>query len=439
MNRIALVNIFVFLSTFLLATTTWADVEIEPPNLENSKMSIFGTTQMLGLGQHAPDTVKDRDRVYLFLQQARLGFKGHIEDYKFFMQLAFGGENMTPGTANPAFTLLDMNFDVPVWDKGFIRIGQFKSPYGAEFLTPDNERLFTESSIANLNANFGREVGFALASKSELLNTGIGVFSGGGENTSSLPIHALPEKLGVPLIVGRLGIDNTDSDVFVHRQAKISEIDKTQWGLYMQAGYERDSIIGHSSVMNIKAGQANMVYQQNLLFNAGWNPFLTTADRATVYGYGLNGFIRFNSGDTIFTGEFQTDGSSFTSNLGSLKMYSARLQATASRKPWEMSFRVASLFPDSKMGPAGFAGTIGAAPFYEATPAISYYFKDWSKMIFEFQGLINVPVAHEPNDGAYVLSDMPSQTTYSSGGSKLPNRITRNFVPEFKLMWQLTF
>ena len=75
---------------------------------EDSKASIFGTAQMLGLAQHVRDGVKDNDRVYLFLQQARLGVQGHIGDYKFYSQLALGGENMTPGTANPAFNLLDI-------------------------------------------------------------------------------------------------------------------------------------------------------------------------------------------------------------------------------------------------------------------------------------------------------------------------------------------
>jgi hypothetical protein len=67
-----------------------------------------------------------------------------------------------------------------------------------------------------------------------------------------------------------------------------------------------------------------------------------------------------------------------------------------------------------------------------------YYLKDWLNLIFKKEGLVDVPVAHEPNRGAYVLSAMPCQTTYNSGTGKIANEITRDLVPEIKLMWQLT-
>jgi hypothetical protein len=107
-------------------------------------------------------------------------------------------------------------------------------------------------------------------------------------------------------------------------------------------------------------------------------------------------------------------------------MYTARIQGSAARKPWEFAFRIAALVPDTQMGPTGSSGLIGGTPFFELTPAVSYYLRDWSKLILEFQGMVNVPVAHEPGDGAYVLSDMPSQTTYSAGGKTLADPITRD-------------
>lgn len=413
---------------------------IELMNNGTDEFSLFGTGQLLGLGEYVSDDVPKKDaRAYLFLQQARVGFQGHLADYNFYTELALGGEEMTPGSANPAFTLLEMRFDAPMWDSTFLRVGQFKSPYGAEFLTPDNQRLFTELSIANLGANMGREVGLALTQKTNALNWALGVFSGGGEDTAALPIHALPENFGTPLMMARIGYDDTGAGPLASTQANQFKVDRTQEALYLQGAYEIDTIIGHSSVMNIKAGEANDVYQQNLLLNAAWNPYLTTADKATLYSFGVNGLVRGMVGEYALTGEFQADMDGFSDDLGSLMMYTARIQGSAARKPWEFAVRVAALAPDTNMGPNGFAGTIGSKPFYEITPAISYYLKDWSKLIFEFQGLVNVPVAHEPGDGDYVLSDMPSQTTYSAGTKTLPDAITRNFVPEGKVMWQISF
>lgn len=419
-----------------------AQANIEIVKGENTGLSLFGTGQMLGLGEYVDDNVKKDARMYLFMQQARLGFTGHLDDYLFYTELALGGEEMTPGSANPGFTLLEMRFDIPVMDHTFVRVGQFKTPYGAEFLTTDNERAFAENSIANLGTNFGRDIGLALFSKSDFLNWGFGVFDGGGVNTPVLPIHALPEDFGSPLMIARVGVDNTGGDVFSHKQTNVFKVDGTQTALYLQGAYETDSKIGHSSAMNIKAGQANLVYQQNLLLNSAWNPYLTLTDKASLYGLGVNGLMRTMVGDSVVTGEFQAGMSGFSDTLGSLTMYTAMVRGAAAKKPWELNVRIASLVPDQMMGPTVAPGLIGGSPFYEVTPSVTYYLKDWSKLMLEFQGMINVPVAHEPGDGAYVLSEMPSQTTYSATvGNATQTRgdtITRNFVPEVKLMWQIT-
>ena len=80
---------------------------------DTSELSIFGTVQMIGIGEYVQDDVKKDARAYLFMQQARLGFQGHLGDYNFYTELALGGEDMTPGSANPAFTLLEYRFDIP--------------------------------------------------------------------------------------------------------------------------------------------------------------------------------------------------------------------------------------------------------------------------------------------------------------------------------------
>src|SRR5689334_2830061 len=63
--------------------------------VKNDKLTLntYGRAQMIGVGQYVPDPYRDHLRVYLFLKQARIGFKGMYEDVKFDTQFAFGGEN----------------------------------------------------------------------------------------------------------------------------------------------------------------------------------------------------------------------------------------------------------------------------------------------------------------------------------------------------------
>ena len=75
-------------------------------------LSVYGRGQMIGVGQYVPDPYRDHLRVYLFMKQARLGFKGRYEDVKFDTQMAFGGENTNGG--NTDLGLLDFVADIPL-------------------------------------------------------------------------------------------------------------------------------------------------------------------------------------------------------------------------------------------------------------------------------------------------------------------------------------
>jgi len=431
MHTVCLVMVAVL---FFLRSEVQAGIEIVKK--KDLGLELFGTGQFLGLGEIVKDNVRKNHRVYFFMTQARLGFSGNLEDYKFYTELELGGEN-TPASET-SLTLLETRFDVPTWTHTYLRLGQFKTPYGAEFLTPDNERLFTENSIANRGANWGREIGLELIYKTDCINWAAGVFAGAGMGSPVLPPRALPQNFGSPLMVVRVGMDNTGADAVTHKQAKVFKIEKTEKALYLQGAYQIDTIMGHSSAMDIKSGQADVVYQQNLLLNPAWNPYINIKEKARLYSVGLNGVLKTLRDEIVYSGEFEADVSGFHNSLGTLTMYTARIQGSAAKKPWEAAMRLATLIPDKNMGPIQNPGLIKPAPFYEVTPALSYYLKDWSKLILECQLLVNVPVAHEPEIGAYVLSDMPSLTTYTSGTTVLPNRITRDFVPELKLMWQIT-
>ena len=116
---------------------------------EKTKLDIYGRAQMIGVGQYVPDPYRDHMRVYLFLKQARIGFKGMHEDVKFDAQFALGGENTNGG--NNDLGLLDFVADIPVPKLGentWFKIGQFRVPYSREGLTDTGYMDYASRSVA---------------------------------------------------------------------------------------------------------------------------------------------------------------------------------------------------------------------------------------------------------------------------------------------------
>ena len=85
----------------------------------------------------------------------------------------------------------------------------------------------------------------------------------------------------------------------------------------------------------------------------------------------------------------------------------------------------------------GGAAITGTRPYYEITPAITYYFKGHDmKIVADAPVLIDVPVINEYNVGSYVITEQPDQVTYLTAGQ---GTIRRQVVPEARLMFQIAF
>jgi hypothetical protein len=113
-----------------------------------------------------------------------------------------------------------------------------------------------------------------------------------------------------------------------------------------------------------------------------------------------------------------------------------------------------SKFPDKQFA-AGAQDTFAAgsgpvpitpsgSPIHEATASLTYYFKEWSRLVMEASVLVNVPVIHEAGIGSYVATEQPDQTTETivtgtNGTSSVAGSIDREIVPEGQVMWQISF
>src|SRR3989339_853356 len=186
---------------------------IEVYNDSENTLNLGGTMQMLGVLELLEDTlntsVKDELRMYLFQKQARLSVSGRYNNCDYAVKLMFGGEEVP--LSNSVMSLLDYYVDMPV-GSAYLKAGQFKIPYSRERLTDPEFLSNVDRSIQNNAFNFGRDVGLALHGNIGNATGALGLFTGGGSN---VPQRYLPEVLGIPLMVARVGVNKgIDKDVF---------------------------------------------------------------------------------------------------------------------------------------------------------------------------------------------------------------------------------
>lgn len=399
---------------------------------DSSSMDLFGRGQLLGHGEIVDDPYRDNARVYLFLQQARFGASGHIDDYRYHLELALGGEE--PLTGNVSLSMLDLRFDVPLFEGTYIRAGQYKVPYGRESLTNDGKLLFTDRSIQNLGFMLGRDTGLSLVTKKGLFSSALSIFTGGARDT---PERYIPEKLGMPLTVLRIGLDSTSEDAVENQQADIWTLSETEGAFYLNAAYTKDTLIGHSTALGVRP------IDRPFALMPGWNRYLKQAplDRSSYYQLGADGIIRSPMGDYVTSLEGQVDMARFNNNYGQLRYWGARLQASAAKKPFEFALRTAVIKPDSRFS-NGLDQVTGSKPFYEISPSFSYYHREWSKFVFQASALIDTPVAreHTPKTGIYVLTEQTTDVAPTmKDGNNRKGAFERQFVSVFQLMWQASF
>jgi hypothetical protein len=397
-------------------------------------IALYGRMQLMGFGQSVKDNIESNDRMYLYLKQARFGITGIEDDTKLDIQVAFGGEDVIVAP-NPGISLqlLDFSIDIPLGSSTRLKAGQFKVPYGREGMANSGYLSFGDRSIQYNAFVVGRDVGAAVSGSSGTLTGALGVFTGGGRD---IPIKYLPEKLGLPMVVVRAGINNGyDEDIFTVKQT--NENPSPGSAFFVNALYTKDSRIGHSTVLNVKSSD------KSLLLDGNWNPFIaaTPLDRGTLWQVGADAAFRCKmNGANLAFGEAEINYGGFSNTYGSLSTTGGRFQIGIDQMPYEIAVRYAFIQPDSRFAYVG--SNHQANPIvnnewiHEVTIGVSYYLKNnHLKITADLPILLQVPVINDPVSGAYVLTQQPDQVIYVASGGK----IDRQSVVQGRLQLQYIF
>ncbi|HEY4183680.1 MAG TPA: porin, partial [Polyangia bacterium] len=355
----------------------------------------------------------------------------------FYTEMGLGGEASVVAQTGVSLSLLDFAFQIPILRSAttYLKVGQFKVPYGREQLTYEGNFQFADRSINNLGFVVGRDVGVAVVSHPGLLTLIGGVFTGGGRDVP--PDHYLPEKIGVPLFVARAGIGNVDDDPFVLSQNEQEPFDRRVRGaFFVNALYTKDSLIGHSTVLNVKLAD------KSLLIDGNWNPYIGAApfNQGTWWQAGADAAARAALGAVYLSGETAFDFGRYANSYGSVQMWGARAQGGARYRSFELAVRYAYLVPSSNFAYMTVPLT-GSEPIQELTPSATWFIKGQRlKLLADLPIIIHDPVFTEANVGSYAASDLPDQATVlATAGAPTGNTVTRQNVIEARLMLQAQF
>lgn len=409
-------------------------------------MDIMGRGQMIGVAQNVPDPVRDNNRIYLFLKQARLGISGRFEDlFKFETQFAYGGENANG--SNTDLGMLDFVADVnlkPLGEDAIFKVGQFRVPYSREGLTNRGTMNFGERSIANMAQYQGRDYGIAVQKKAGNLIATFGTFSAGGRD---VPQRYLPEVLGMPEIVARVGYnDGMDEDIY-HVNGTDLELKRDGKAFYVNGLLMQDTLIGHGVVNNLRT------IDKNLLIDSNYNPYIAAGPNNAAGSAGTlqRGWIWFVGGDAAvrkfltekksLEGEVEANWGGYDNRYGALHIASFRAQGGLRVDPYSINVRWAGLLMDRQAGRLATSpnrivnGGVGAM-MHEVTPSLVWNIKKHNlKVVADAPTYLNMPVFLEPGVGGYVFADQPAQNSYLASGGIA----RRSVVPTARLMFQFQF
>jgi hypothetical protein len=429
----------------LLAVLGGVSSQARAANLvENDKFKLNanGRLQWLGVGQKFDDSFASNNRMYLFMKQARLRVNGKYDGVKFDVQWAYGGEDIVAASPGIALSLQDFSFDIPLPANTWLKIGQFRVPYSRERITDSGTLNFGDRSIQSLGFSWNRDVGAALHTYQGKFAGTIGVFTGGGRD---VPQRYLPEKLGSPMLVGRFGYDDgVDEDIY-DVSAQPTERGRVEKAFYLNALYLKDTLIGHSTVLNVRSTD------KSLLINSNWNPFIAQAPltQATVWQAGTDAVVRKPIGRFTASAEAEANYAHFSNPYGAMALKGGRVQVGAFRNPVDVNLRYAVLFLDTRMantytpatGPALHSPLVtGNKPMQELTPSLTYHYKPNVAVTVDLPILFNMVVFQENAVGAYLANEQPDQTTVvKPGTTRGTGWVERQTVPEARILFQVTF
>lgn len=370
-------------------------------------VDVGGQMQLLGYAERLDDGVRDDNRLYLYVRQARLSLTAKMSDVTMRLIMAFGGEEEVKAPApGVSLGLLEASGDVGLAGPVRLRAGQFRVPYGRERVTNPATLSFADRSNNSLMFNVGRDVGAAVyANHGDIFGT-VGVFTGGGR---SVPQRFLPQTLGSPMFVVRVGWNHgLDDDPFsLSQQGR--HVDKLVAGVYLNALWQKDSLIGHSTVFGVKTAD------RPLLINGNWNPFLgaklpgeKTIDQATLTQFGADAALKMPLGDNTLSAEAEFNQGTFESGVGKVSASGARLQAGVLLGKIEVALRYATLFANDDLSQSGVKLIEKAV--HEVTPALTWHLRgDNAKLVLDAPVTLNAPTVRETGVGVYSLISMPDQ------------------------------
>jgi len=418
-----------------LAVLAPAISRAEVPVLESKDavVSVGGLTQLIGFGQHLNDSYKNNARAYLFMKESRFLAHGRYHDFQMNLEMALGGENAVSASTGVSLSLLELNVDVPLRFLGehtYIRIGQFKVPYGRERLTYSGGSQFLERSITDQAFRIGWDVGAAVVYHPGKFSLIGGIFTGGGRDVP--PQRYLPERLGIPQLVVRAGYGDVDDDLFALRNDLHPAALKT--AVFANAMYTKDSTVGHSSVFNVKLAE------KSWMLNSNWNPYIGTSPLSKGNWWQVGGDVAIRTpltDTTSFSGEAEFNWAGFSNDYGVVHAAGARAQGGVLVKNFEIALRYAVVFPDKNFASGGQAIASNGDPIHEITPSLAWYISGQNlKLVADMPILVRVPVFSEKGVGSYVSSELPDQASVLKTAG---NTVGRQNIVEARLMFQAAF
>ncbi len=438
---------------------------IEVVNTEKSKLDIGGSFQLLGTVQALNDPYKDDVRSFMFLKTARLTTTGEYEGVKLRAEVALGGEEEVKGTysgavLNASMSLLDLYADAPlIWGSRF-RFGQMLVPFGRERLVYERDLQFTGRSINNMATTLGRDVGGTLYGNFGVFAYALGLFAGGGRN---VPERYIPAKLGTPMLVTKVGISNgADADILTVNQGGVS-VDKLVFGIYASAMYQKDSLVGHSTVDQVRMSE------HSLIMSPTWNPYLAQKGGG-VYGQGdlqqfaADAVARMPVAGMTLSGEIEASAAVFSNEFGTMTIPGGRAQISALLNPIEVAVRYSVIalgnsgigynsgstngtiyrFLSDNRTVGNSTGNLLMNQIQEVAVSGAYYFQNRIKAMVEY-AVSDVPVLHENNItgstqtqvGSYSLIQHPEQSKLAATTNA--SQVERQIVQDLRILLQYRF
>jgi hypothetical protein len=345
--------------------------------------------------------------------------------------MAMGGEETIITGTGVSLSLLDLSADVPLgFAKSFVRVGQFKVPYGRERLTYSGYSQFLDRSVQDLGAKLGRDVGAALVVRPGPFTLIGGVFTGGGRDA---PQRFLPQNLGIPMMVVRAGVSNFEENPF-ELSSQGRRVNDAEFGLFVNGMFTRDTTLGHSSALNVKFAD------KSLVINPNWNPYLAKSplDQGKYWSVGADAVARIPVGATTVSAEAEFNWTGFDNSYGAVHSAGGRVQTGLAYKDVELGLRYSALWIDPGMvnGTTSLAGQ-DRGLLHEITPAATWYVRgDRLKLVADLPILLNTMVITEKGVGTYLAVEQADQVTYVGTGK---GEIGRQNVVEARLMLQATF